>query len=298
MKKYGFKLALVLALFTVGLTPILAQQASAGPAYPNKMIIPGYVYPSPTDPTAVAYWNAIIAAKTETKAVILDPGNPGGPGTAVDANYTALITRLHTAGIKVLGYISSGYSTVPLFNSTWAGNLYATQDVNTQAGDWIAWYGIKDYFVDQVSSSLPGTTDELSYYTPLSNLLRLAGGTTPNFIVYNPGQVFNQEYVTATVSPNGFAQHLADTYVIFEGPYNNGTSLDYLHFIVSVPTWVWPNTTFDHFTILIYGEANSNSLGGWRTIAKYGYMTDSTTPWNALPTFFPAEKAAFDTLPV
>ena len=66
------------------------------------------LYTSPGDSS----WNAVIAAKKAHPTVgvvaIVNPSN--GPGSAVSSAYTSGIAGLTAAGIKVIGYVATGYT--------------------------------------------------------------------------------------------------------------------------------------------------------------------------------------------
>ena len=68
--------------------------------------MPLYTYP--TDPS----WNTVIAGKAAHPTVgviaVVNPAN--GPGAAADPAYASGIARLNAAGIKVIGYVATGYA--------------------------------------------------------------------------------------------------------------------------------------------------------------------------------------------
>ena len=79
------------------------------PADVTGTIVP--LYTSPSHPS----WTAVIAAKKAHPTVpviaVVNPAN--GPGSAINAGYVAGIGRLVDAGIKVIGYVATGYTGVP-----------------------------------------------------------------------------------------------------------------------------------------------------------------------------------------
>jgi hypothetical protein len=91
------------------------------PGAPGGTIIPLYTYP--TDPT----WATVASLQTSYPEVdiiaIINPAS--GPGMAFDANYDAGIDMLQTAGVTVVGYVSTSYGTRPLADAQYDVALYA-----------------------------------------------------------------------------------------------------------------------------------------------------------------------------
>src|SRR5205085_3190312 len=83
-----------------------ASGTTPPPATSAATIVP--LYTNPSDPS----WNAVIAAKMQHPKVgvvaIVNPAD--GPGSAADSGYTSGIARLTAAGIKVIGYVATGYA--------------------------------------------------------------------------------------------------------------------------------------------------------------------------------------------
>jgi len=80
--------------------------ASGGTGPAVGTIVP--LYTDPGDPS----WTAIVAAKKAHPAVavvaIVNPDS--GPGAEVDSSYASGITRLISAGITAIGYVSTSYT--------------------------------------------------------------------------------------------------------------------------------------------------------------------------------------------
>jgi len=84
---------------------------AAGTTTPPATSAAATIVPLYTDPSD-ASWSAVIAAKMAHPKVgvvaIVNPNN--GPGSAASSGYTSGIARLTAAGIKVIGYVATGYA--------------------------------------------------------------------------------------------------------------------------------------------------------------------------------------------
>ena len=88
---------------------VLAANSSASVfALPSTtgVIVPLYTYPTSST------WNTMVKVKSSYPSVptiaIINPSN--GPGVAKDSNYSDGIKKLQAAGISVLGYVHTSYS--------------------------------------------------------------------------------------------------------------------------------------------------------------------------------------------
>ena len=70
------------------------------------VIVPLYTYPTSST------WNTMVKVKTDYPSVptivIINPAS--GPGSSKDSNYSDGIKKLQAAGISVLGYVHTSYS--------------------------------------------------------------------------------------------------------------------------------------------------------------------------------------------
>ena len=152
-----------------GATPPPASSAGA-------TLVP--LYTPPTDPS----WDTVIAAKAAHPTVgviaVVNPGN--GPGAAADAGYASGIARLNAAGIKVLGYVATGYAV----NSAAA--------VKANIDNWRTFYPgqIGGIFFDEQSNR----AGDVPYYRDLSQYAKAQG---LSFTVGNPGTDTAEAYVGA-----------------------------------------------------------------------------------------------------
>ena len=156
-----------------GTTAPAAAPAAGGA---GATIVPLYTYP--TD----ASWNNVIAAKaahpTVTVIAAVNPAN--GPGGAADAAYAAGIARLNAAGIKVIGYVATGYA------------VKNAPVVKADIDRWKAFYPgqIGGIFFDEQSSR----AGDVAYYRDLSQHAKAQG---MSFTVGNPGTDTSEAFIGA-----------------------------------------------------------------------------------------------------
>ncbi len=133
-----------------------------------------------------ADWSSACGDLSGTSSfVVADIGDPGGPGTSSSAVWATNIGYCGSKGVSVLGYVDTGYCTVPL----------ATAE--SQVVSWYQWYGadgIKGIFFDEVDNPvnaasaadcLLASTSATSYYETLASFVHAeASGQT---VAYNFG---------------------------------------------------------------------------------------------------------------
>lgn len=143
--------------------PILAFSQAAGETSLTGLMIPLYGYPSPE-------WDKVVAAKTAHPSVpvivIINPNS--GPGTSQDANFVTGIQKLKSAGIIVLGYVPTDYTTRS------ASSVMA--DINSYKN----WYLVDGIKFDEMTN----TAGHETYYSNLSAYAKSLGFT---LTAGNPG---------------------------------------------------------------------------------------------------------------
>ena len=255
---------LVLAALAVATAAVActAGQAAPPPAgSPNattsagsckQLVIPAYFYSSAT-------WAQAADSKPPPSNIILDISGLGA-GNAPDAHFQTIVRQVRVRGINVLGYIS-----------TVDGRRPAAQ-VEAEARNYKAWYGVTDIFLDRVSGSEP----QANYYRRLvSYIHRFSAGSS---VWLNPGQYPDQNYMS-----------IGDVVMVFEGTYDQYLSL-------SVPGWAdrYPASRFAHTIYATPGSDLSRILKlATSRRAGHVYVTDASggNPYDGLPGYWAREVA-------
>jgi hypothetical protein len=184
-------------------------------------------------------------------------------GQAADiVPYQQAIAAFHSAGGRVLGYVSTAYG------------ARDRETVKTDIDLWYSRYGVDGIFLDEQAS----TADKLPHYRELHDHIKGKGGEA--LIVANPGTTTLEGYMA-----------LNDVTCVFEtdGP-------------AGFPTWTPPawaaNYPAGKFYVLPYhsSAANMTSFIARAAANNVGwiYVTDDTlnNPWDTLPGYFEALVAA------
>jgi len=237
---------------TAGAAPATAPAAGKAGA----TIVPLYTYP--TD----ASWNTVIAAKAAhpTVGVIAAVNPANGPGAAADPAYAAGIARLNAAGIKVIGYVATGYATknAPV--------------VKADIDRWKAFYPgqIGGIFFDEQSSR----AGDVAYYRDLSQHAKAQG---MSFTVGNPGTDTSEAFIGAL-----------DTMLIYESSgLPSATQMGGWHAKYAASNFgVIPHTSaFD-----------ASFVRNARQYVQYVYVQNDTlpNPWDSVPGTFGDLLAALE----
>jgi len=272
--------ALALAAALTG--TLLGAPLAAAPAHAatlatgQQLAVPAYIYPSGTGATQ---WAQVASAGSKVGMAIANVYN--GPSNGVDSNWATAIHNAHAAGVKVYGYVDTGY-----FGTT--GRLTRLRDtsvpawlaqVETDVNAWYQFYGtdIDGIFFDDATNVCGPTSTSTTYsslYKQISDYVkqRHSGALT----VDNPGVDVPQCYETS-----------ADVLLTFEGSYASYTSY--------APS-SWEAGYDPHkFMNLIYATG-STQMADAITRSKnngvgYVYVTDGvlSNPWNALPSYWSSE---------
>jgi chitodextrinase len=255
----------------IGVAAVLAAGAGAGPAAAATTATTQHIaVPAYFNPSGSTYWTQLTQSAPAVGVAIANPNN--GPGTAFDQGYANAIRAAANAGIRVIGYVDTGY-----FGTT--GRTTRTGATTTAAwttqseGDVATWYslygsyGLGGIFFDDglADCAHVGLYEAVNTYTKQNH----AGAYT----VDNPGTAADSCYADA-----------ADTIVMFEGTYASYTGW-------SAPAWELNYGDPNKFYHLVYAtasqadEANAMSLSKQRN-AGYVYVTPDNlpNPWDTLPT--------------
>lgn len=220
------------------------------------LLVPAYwdpnVQPGDTD--------ALIAAATKVPMIVIV--NPdSGPGVGVDPAYSSFIARAAAAGIRVIGYVSTGNGGRP------------AADVLAYINRWWNQYpGASGIFLDQMPTAATYATLYAGY---ILEARRLFPG---RFVVVNPGAWPHRSY---------YDIGKPDVIVMSE---NAGTN-------VTLPIWA-VEAPDANFGVLAHGSsadvmravvANARILG-----IGFLYVTDDAdlNVWDRLPAYWSAEVDA------
>lgn len=230
-------------------TPVAAVQK-------RGIIIPFYIYPSNafTNPD---YDNIINLAKTYPEVPItVIINNANGAGAAVDLNFSAAIKRLHGADIKILGYVDSSFTTIPL----------AT--VEAEVDKWKSFYPEVDgIFVDQQTNDDNAVHSQ--YYVDLTTYVH-SKGFFP--CIANPGSPTLERY---------FKEHTADVILTWENNYYPDEATQRGNFQGGYSDYsIYKRGALVHSQAIL-------DMGQLQLLSKYNgyiYITNNTlpNPWNTV----------------
>ena len=211
-------------------------KASGGTETTTGVVIPLY-----TDPPSPA-WDAVIAARIQypdvPMVVVINPNDGPSP---YDSKYVPAVRQLQSLGITVLGYVKTGYATVPFSNAT------------NEMTEYRNWYHVNGTLFDEMSYWHGNET----YYANLSNYSKSIG---LGFTMGNPGIDTLPSYI-GTV----------DNIVIYEN-----TSLPEDSKLAGWHTG-YPKADFSMVAIEV-GSLNKSYVQDVSNFVKYIYVTNYTLP--------------------
>jgi hypothetical protein len=237
----GVAIAVVVALLSRGSDRSGTCRAALIPAYlqPRELV-------------------ALVRSPSRPRMVIVNPDS--GPGARAGRAYSEAVDALQAAGVRVLGYVPTGYGGRPL------------ADVLADVRRYAAWYAVDGIFFDEASSDAA----LLPYYRAVSREARSGGaGQT---VVLNPG-----------VPPAPGYFDVADVVVTFEG-----THAGYVSATETTPDWL-RRMRPARVAHLVYGATRAEALDAVAgSAAGYLYVTSGAmpNPWRSLPAYLRDEEEA------
>ena len=248
-------------LFLLAVGPLATTLHAESDTAPQRLslLVPAYSYPGGQ---GIGFWHQLIASADQVPIVAI--ANPAsGPGKTADANYVRIISKAQAAGIRVIGYVPTGY---------------AKRDANSVQRDidlWRAFYpSVEGIFFDEQSSGV----EHVSYYKRLSGYAR--ANFASSLIVSNPGTICAPEYAR---------QNLFDVICVFENRqgYERFAVPDSLRPENKTQFAALPHTQADATTAIRY---LTDSPGKGIT---YAYVTHDSlpNPWDELANYWAAEVA-------
>jgi hypothetical protein len=263
--------AAALALAALG-AATTAPAAGANTASVQHIGAPAYF--NPNGSPGSGFWTQMDQSGSALGIAIANPNN--GPGTAFDQGYANAIQAASSAGVRVIGYVDTGYFGTT--GRTTRGGQTTTAAWTTQAeGDvdnWYSWYGsygLSGIFYDDALNDCGTNNAHVALYQAVGAYVKQnhSGALTAD----NPGTAADQCYSSA-----------ADVLVMFEGTYASYTSW-------TAPAWELSSSNPNQFWHLVYDTPtqadmeNAVSLSKQRN-AGYLYVTNDNlpNPWDTLPT--------------
>ncbi|MEU4515321.1 spherulation-specific family 4 protein [Nonomuraea wenchangensis] len=281
---HDVRLRTVLAAVLLALPPATATPAQAADAVLGQRVaVPAYFLPGGD---TAADWSLMNTAAGKPGILVANVAN--GPGDEAEPAYTSALAAAHAAGIKVIGYVDTGY-----FGTTGLGTRLGSASaddwraqIQSDVNKWYQFYGasIDGIFFDQAQNACGPTAGSQTY----ADLYREA---TAYVKKYHPGAT---TVANPGVSPNPCYADAADILVTFEGSY--GSYLDrrapYLPAAWEArhdPRRIW-HLVYD---VPASGLATVMSLSKANN-AGYVYVTDDVlpNPWDRLPPYHTAQVTA------
>lgn len=237
--------------FTLFLSLLLPLGAAAAPM---GILVPAYFYPG-------NLWSDLNwAAGRVPLLTIMNPNS--GPDTTRNPDYVAAVNSLRASGGRVIGYVSTAYTT------------RATNAVMTDIDRYLAFYSLDGIFLDEFTND--ADTNHLNYYAALYQYIRTKD---PHLLVVgNPGINTQEAYLTRPV---------ADLLVTFE--------VDTGYATYAVDAWV-TNHLARQFCHLPYAVASAATMTNDVNLALarnagWIYVTGDSgaNPWDTLPAYWTNE---------
>jgi hypothetical protein len=232
---------------------LLLGPSSADVAAPKTgIMIPLYIYPG-------SAWTDVIAVREANPSVpiaaIINPNS--GPGMKMDPKYVSGVLSLQSAGVTVLGYTPTKYTS----NSI--------SQVESMVSQYKSWYNVDGIFFDEMSN----VVGKEGYYSTLDAYAKSLGLT---YTVGNPGTSVPASYIGTQ-----------DTMVIYE---RQGLPS------VSLLEGVHPDYPRSKFAMVAYGvqSLDESYIVAASQYVGYLYVTDGVlpNPYRALPTYLAAIASA------
>jgi chitodextrinase len=248
------------------------RAATANTATVQQIGVPAYFNPNASPGSG--YWTQLDQGSPAVGVAIANPNN--GPGAAFDQGYANAVQAASSAGVKVIGYVDTGYfgTTGRTTRGGQTTTAAWTAQVESDVDNWYSWYGgygLAGIFFDDGLNDCGTNNAHVALYQAVGDYVKQnhSGALTAD----NPGTAADQCYASA-----------ADVLVMFEGTYASYTSW-------SAPAWELDSSTPNQFWHLIYDTPtqadmeNAISLSKQRN-AGYLYVTDDNlpNPWDTLPT--------------
>lgn len=258
--------ALLSAATAVTLAAVPAAAIACHQRTPTRLAVPAYFYPDSQ------YWTQLDRAVPAVGLAVANPDS--GPGDAANPDYATAISTARRSGVKVIGYVDTGYFGTT-GNTTRDGQTSVaawTAQIKSDVDSWYSWYGaarLAGIFFDDGLNDCGTGNAHVQLYKEIRRYVQSRSHRAT--VVDNPGIGADRCYTRA-----------ADILVTFEGSY--ATYATY-----QPPSW---EATADPSTLwhLVYATSQSDldsavTLAHARNVG-YLYVTPDNlpNPWDTLPT--------------
>src|SRR6266550_2276041 len=168
-----FKSSSALILACLVALSTLASAPNASAAAPTGLQIEVPLYSDP-----VAAWSTVVKASPAIGFIVFNPSS--GPGIAPELTYPPLIAAAQAEGIRVLGYVPTG----------WANGTVSISKAEAWAKEYYSWYGVDGILFDEVNDTC--ASGPTGYYTALYKFVKQQAGA--DMVVLNPGTATGECY--------------------------------------------------------------------------------------------------------
>lgn len=246
-----------------------------------------YEYPSQVTATG---WNTLRSVGNEPTFVVANPAS--GPGVSQNSDWLNAITLSRTAGIKVLGYVTTDGGSGPGTRSLPS----VTADIDT----WDSFYTLDGYFFDTTPTGANG--DKTAYFASICDYAHAKGAG--RMVVVNPGAYpLSRAYVdkadTVCVHEGAYSSYLSVAVDSWATAYVQGLPASkFMHLVYSVPGATEMALAMAHAASLDVGWFYAASTGGsWIGIPSY-YSAEVVAARHTHPPLNPLDRSAhFGSLP-
>ena len=263
--------AAVVAAAALGAAFLAPATAQAQSTTVQHVGVPAYFNPDASPGST--YWTQLDQSSPSGGVAIANPNS--GPGSAFDQGYATAIQAATSAGIKVIGYVDTGYFGTT-GRTTRGGQTTSsawTTQVEGDIANWYSWYGsygLAGIFFDDAQNVCGTDNAYVNLYIAVNTYTKQnhPGALTAD----NPGAAADQCYAQA-----------ADILVMFEGSYSDYSTW-------TAPAWELAANNPGEFWNLVYDTPTQADMESAVARSKqndvgYIYVTPDNlpNPWDTLP---------------
>jgi Spherulation-specific family 4 len=273
------KIILTMVLLVLCLSDVSAQLVME-----QQNAVPAYFYPGSES------WTRMITALAGAGMIIVNPLN--GPGNTKKTEYASAIMAAHRAGIKVLGYVDTGYLGAVEGRRTRRGYSDALSwqmQIQDDVDKWYRLYGadgIDGVFFDDVVNTCGKNSNNVRLYAEIRGYAKKSRPGA--YVVANPGANVPQ-----------CLEGIADTLLTYEGDYHCYVADASCSSQAGYTSNGWTPKDARKIWHVVYGVPASK-FESLITLSKsrgagYIFVTDQIgapgNPYAALPSYFSVEVA-------